>query len=119
MEMGCEGIVVSNHGGRALDNSPATLVILLELRRDCPEVFDRMEVYIDGGVRRGSDILKAVLLGARGVGVGRPFQCAVMYDKEGVEHAASSKSSCRLRRYLRIFLWASLTCFYSSSSSNN
>lgn len=93
MEMGCEGIVVSNHGGRALDNSPATLVILLELRRDCPEVFDRMEVYIDGGVRRGSDILKAVLLGARGVGVGRPFQCAVMYDKEGVEHAASSKSS--------------------------
>ncbi|CAK3777308.1 Cytochrome b2, mitochondrial [Lecanosticta acicola] len=89
MEMGCEGIVISNHGGRALDNSPATLLILLELRRDCPKVFSRMEVYIDGGVRRGSDVLKAVLLGARGVGVGRPFQCAVLYDKEGVEHAAS------------------------------
>ncbi|KXT10661.1 hypothetical protein AC579_6340 [Pseudocercospora musae] len=89
MEMGCEGIVVSNHGGRALDNSPATLLILLELKRDCPEVFERMEVFIDGGVRRGSDILKAICVGARGVGVGRPFQCAVMYDREGVEHAAN------------------------------
>lgn len=50
-----------------------------------------MEVYIDGGVRRGSDVLKAICLGARGVGVGRPFQCAVAYGREGVEHAAASK----------------------------
>ncbi|WPH01732.1 cytochrome b2 [Acrodontium crateriforme] len=88
LQMGCAGIVVSNHGGRALDNAPATILILLELRRDCPEIFDKMEVYIDGGVRRGSDILKAVCLGARGVGVGRPFQCSVMYDQEGVESIA-------------------------------
>lgn len=88
LELGCAGIVVSNHGGRALDGSPGTVGILLELRRDCPEVFDRMEVFVDGGVRRGSDVLKAVCLGARGVGVGRPFQCSVMYGTDGVEHCA-------------------------------
>ncbi|KAI6913114.1 cytochrome b2 [Hortaea werneckii] len=88
MQMGCQGIVVSNHGGRALDNAPATLLVLMELRRDCPEVFDKMEVHVDGGIRRGSDILKAVCLGARGVGVGRPFQCSVAYDTEGVEACA-------------------------------
>ena len=93
MELGCAGIVVSNHGGRALDNAPATLLILMELRRDCPEVFERMEVHVDGGVRRGSDVLKAILLGARGVGVGRPFQCAVSYGTEGVEAACDSKFS--------------------------
>lgn len=52
-----------------------------------------MEVLVDGGVRRGSDVLKAVLLGAKGIGVGRPFQCSVMYDTEGVEHCADSKLS--------------------------
>lgn len=87
LAMGCAGIVISNHGGRALDSAPATILILLELRRDCPEVFNKMDVLIDGGVRRGSDILKAVCLGAKGVGVGRPFQCSVMYGTEGVEAA--------------------------------
>lgn len=91
MQMGCAGIVISNHGGRALDNAPATLLILLELRRDCPEIFDKMEVHIDGGVRRGSDVLKAICLGAKGVGVGRPFQCAVSYGTEGVEACCDSK----------------------------
>ncbi|TKA66530.1 hypothetical protein B0A55_10255 [Friedmanniomyces simplex] len=89
MEMGCQGIVVSNHGGRALDGAPATLLVLLEIRRDNPEAFERMEVHVDGGVRRGSDVLKAVCVGAHGVGVGRPFQCAVLYDTEGVETAAA------------------------------
>jgi L-lactate dehydrogenase (cytochrome) len=91
LDLGCDGIVVSNHGGRALDGAPATILTLLEIRRDCPEVFDKMEVLVDGGVRRGSDVLKAVLLGAKGVGVGRPFQCSVMYDTEGVEYCADSK----------------------------
>lgn len=95
LQLGCAGIVVSNHGGRALDSAPATILILLELRRDCPEVFEKMDVLVDGGVRRGSDILKAVLLGAKGVGVGRPFQCSVMYDREGVEACAASKYSNR------------------------
>ena len=90
LQLGCQGIVVSNHGGRALDNAPATLLVLLELRRDCPEVFEKMEVYVDGGVRRGSDVLKAVLLGAKGVGVGRPFQCAVSYGTAGVTAVCES-----------------------------
>lgn len=85
LQLGCAGIVVSNHGGRALDNAPATILVLMEMRRDCPEVFNKMDVLIDGGVRRGSDVLKAVLIGAKGVGVGRPYQCSVMYGTEGVE----------------------------------
>ena len=93
LSMGCSGIVVSNHGGRALDSSPGTILVLLEIRRDCPEIFDQMEVYVDGGIRRGSDILKAFCLGVRGVGVGRPFQYAVSYGTEGVEHAAASELS--------------------------
>lgn len=89
---GCAGIVVSNHGGRALDNASSSVLVLLELRRDCPEVFERMDVLVDGGVRRGSDVLKAFCLGARGVGIGRPFQCAISYGREGVAHCANSKS---------------------------
>lgn len=87
-QVGCQGIVVSNHGGRALDNAPPTCLVLLEMRRDCPEVFEQLEVFVDGGIRRGSDVLKAVCLGAKGVGIGRPFQCAVAYGREGVEHCA-------------------------------
>lgn len=64
----------------------------LELRRDCPAVFDEMEVFIDGGITRGSDVLKAVMIGARGVGISRPFQCAVTYDQNGVEHLCDSES---------------------------
>ena len=88
LQAGCAGIVVSNHGGRALDGAPSTAMVLLELRRDFPEAFERMEVFVDGGVRRGSDVLKALCLGARGVAVGRPFQCAVAYGRAGVEHCA-------------------------------
>lgn len=91
LRAGCDGIVVSNHGGRALDGAPSSVLVLLELRRDCPEVFTRMEVYVDGGVRRGSDVLKAVCLGARGVGVGRPFQYAIGYGTEGVQKCANSE----------------------------
>jgi isopentenyl diphosphate isomerase/L-lactate dehydrogenase-like FMN-dependent dehydrogenase len=68
-EHGAAGIVVSNHGGRQLDGVPATLDAL-------PEVVEaaggRAEVYLDGGVRRGTDVVKALALGARAVLVGRP-----------------------------------------------
>lgn len=107
LAMGCAGIVVSNHGGRALDSAPATILVLLELRRDCPEVFEKMEVFVDGGVRRGSDILKAFCLGAKGVGVGRPFQCAVSYGREGVEHAAGSMLDARNSGYYETSLLTS------------
>ncbi|KAK4147150.1 uncharacterized protein C8A04DRAFT_9184 [Dichotomopilus funicola] len=68
---GVSGILISNHGGRSLDTSPASILVLLEIQRCCPEVLEGMEVFVDGGVGRGSDVLKALCLGARGVGVGR------------------------------------------------
>ncbi|KAI9829069.1 MAG: hypothetical protein M1832_000092 [Thelocarpon impressellum] len=86
MEHGVQGIVLSNHGGRSLDTSSPAVLVLLELRRCCPEVFDSMEVFVDGGIRRGTDILKAVCLGATAVGLGRPFLYALNYGEEGVTH---------------------------------
>ncbi|MCO5172094.1 MAG: alpha-hydroxy-acid oxidizing protein [Planctomycetes bacterium] len=69
LDEGAHGVVVSNHGGRQLDGAPATLDVL-------PEVVDavagRGEVLLDGGVRRGADVLKALALGARAVLLGRP-----------------------------------------------
>ncbi|KAH0565837.1 hypothetical protein GP486_000759 [Trichoglossum hirsutum] len=61
-------------------------MVLLELQKCCPEVFNAMEIFIDGGIRRGTDILKALCLGARAVGLGRPFLYALNYGQEGVEH---------------------------------
>ncbi|CAK9782748.1 L-lactate dehydrogenase [Cutaneotrichosporon oleaginosum] len=86
-DMGVDAIYLSNHGGRALDTSPPALYTLLELRRLRPDVLERCEVYVDGGVRRGTDVVKALCLGARGVGLGRPFLYALTYGKEGVVHA--------------------------------
>lgn len=91
MHMGCQGIVVSNHGGRALDGAPAAILVLLELHKECPEVFDYMEIFIDGGIRRGSDVLKAICLGASGVGIGRSFLYALNYGKPGVVHLVNGK----------------------------
>jgi 4-hydroxymandelate oxidase len=67
---GANAIVVSNHGGRQLDGSPATADVL---GRVVDAVKGRAEILIDGGVRRGTDVLKAVALGARAVLVGRPI----------------------------------------------
>lgn len=67
---GAAGIVVSNHGGRQLDGAPASLDVLPEI---ADAVGARLEIYLDGGVRRGADILKAVALGARAVCIGRPY----------------------------------------------
>jgi len=83
---GVQGIIVGNHGGRSLDTSPPSILILLELQRSCPEVFDKMEVYVDGGIRRGIDVLKALCLGATAVGIGRHFLYSLTYGAEGVEH---------------------------------
>jgi 4-hydroxymandelate oxidase len=69
VEHGAAGIVVSNHGGRQLDTSPATIEVLEEI---VAAVDGRLEVLIDGGVRRGTDVVKALALGAKAVLVGRP-----------------------------------------------
>ncbi len=87
MHEGLQGVMLSNHGGRSLDTSPPAILILLELQRCCPEVFELMEVYVDGGVRRGTDVLKALCLGATAVGIGRSFLYALNYGQDGVEHA--------------------------------
>ena len=70
VEHGAKAIVVSNHGGRQLDTAPATCEVL---PRVVDLVGDRCEIYVDGGIRRGSDVLKAIALGARAVLVGRPI----------------------------------------------
>lgn len=67
---GASAVVVSNHGGHALDGAPATLVALPEV---VAAADGEVEVLCDGGVRRGSDVIKALALGAQAVLVGRPF----------------------------------------------
>ncbi|KAH9845274.1 Cytochrome b2, mitochondrial [Teratosphaeria destructans] len=66
-----KGVILSNHGGRAMDTAPPSIHTLLEIRKYCPEVFTKLEVFVDGGIRRGTDVVKALALGARGVGLGR------------------------------------------------
>jgi L-lactate dehydrogenase (cytochrome) len=66
-----KGIILSNHGGRALDTAPPAMHTLLEIRKYCPEVLTKIEVWVDGGIKRGTDIVKALALGAKGVGLGR------------------------------------------------
>ncbi|TDL29519.1 hypothetical protein BD410DRAFT_811129 [Rickenella mellea] len=68
---GAQAIVLSNHGGRELEYSPAPMTTLLELYSKRPDILFRREVYIDGGVTRGTDVIKALCLGARAVGLGR------------------------------------------------
>jgi L-lactate dehydrogenase (cytochrome) len=89
------GVLLSNHGGRNLDTSPPAILLLLEMHKNCPEIFDRMDVFVDGGIRRGSDILKALCLGATAVGLGRSFLYSLNYGQEGVEHLIDSESLIR------------------------
>jgi 4-hydroxymandelate oxidase len=70
VQAGVDGIIVSNHGGRQLDGVPASIDALPEV---VEAVAGRAEVFMDGGVRRGGDVLKALALGARAVLVGRPY----------------------------------------------
>jgi 4-hydroxymandelate oxidase len=76
---GAAGIIVSNHGGRQLDGAPATLEVLPEI---VEEAGSSLEVCVDGGVRRASDVLVALALGAHAVGIGRPVLWALAVDGE-------------------------------------
>lgn len=90
LEYNVAGIFLSNHGGRSLDTAQPSILTLLELHCVCPEIFATgVEVYIDGGITRGTDILKALCLGATAVGIGRPFLYSLCYGQEGVEHMIS------------------------------
>ena len=77
--IGCEGVVVSNHGGRQLDYSLAALDALGPI---AAAVGDRAEVLLDGGVRRGTDVVKALALGARAVLIGRPQIYGLIVGRE-------------------------------------
>ena len=83
---GCDGIVVSNHGGRALDHTPGTIEVLPAI---AAQVKGRMAVLMDGGIRDGLDVLKALAFGADAVLIGRPFcLAAVGGGSEGVRLTA-------------------------------
>lgn len=91
-ENDCQGILLSNHGGRQQHTAPSALATLLEIRAYCPEVLEKLEVYLDGGLYDGADILKALALGATAVGIGRPFLYAMAaYGTKGVEKLIDSE----------------------------
>ena len=84
-ENGAAGIIVSNHGGRQLDRSPAAIAVLEEIVQAAG---GGCEVYLDGGVRRGTDVVIALALGAQGVFIGRPLLYALAAaGEEGVRRA--------------------------------
>jgi L-lactate dehydrogenase (cytochrome) len=88
-ETGMDGCVVSNHGGRQLDYTRSGIEMLVEVMdalRSIGADFDKFTVLVDGGFRRGSDLFKALALGAKGVGIGRPTLVGMAsYGEEGVE----------------------------------
>ena len=87
---GVQGIVLSNHGGRSQDTAQAPLLTLLEIRRYAPFLLQSpMQIFVDGGIRRGTDVLKAIALGATAVGLGRPFLYSMTagYGEEGARRA--------------------------------
>lgn len=99
---GVQGILLSNHGGRQQHTAPSALATLLEIRTYCPEVLGQLEVYLDGGLYDGADIVKALALGATAVGIGRPFLYAMAaYGAKGVEKLIDSELFYLL---LRLFL---------------
>lgn len=84
LELGCDGVLVSNHGGRQLEGAPAPIDVLPEI---VAAVGDKMEILLDGGVRRGSDVLKALALGAKAVLIGRPYVWGLaLGGQDGVSH---------------------------------
>jgi (S)-mandelate dehydrogenase len=84
-DVGADGIVLSNHGGRQLDACVSGVELLPSV---CAEVGTRLTVLVDGGFRRGSDVLKALALGARGVMIGRPTLYGLAAGGQaGVSHA--------------------------------
>jgi len=85
VQIGVTGIIVSNHGGRQLDHVPAPIEVLPEI---VAAVGGRAEVILDGGVRRGTDVIKALALGAKACMVGRPYLYGLAAGGEaGVERA--------------------------------
>ncbi|CAE6442003.1 unnamed protein product [Rhizoctonia solani] len=89
--LGFPACYISNHGGRLIDGQQTAAEVLLDLRKNAPEVLDdgKMEIYADGGVRHGSDVLKLLALGARAVGLGRSPMFANIWGEAGVDKLIS------------------------------
>ena len=88
---GLDGVVLSNHGGRSQDTAQSPITTLLEIRRYAPHLLNsdirkRFQVLLDGGIRRGTDVIKAVALGATAVGIGRPilYSMCAEYGEAGL-----------------------------------
>ncbi|MBG0510021.1 alpha-hydroxy-acid oxidizing protein [Agrobacterium sp. MOPV5] len=85
LDTGADAIIVSNHGGRQLDGAHSSIAMLPKI---VDAVGDKVEVHMDGGIRSGQDVLKAVALGAKGTYIGRPFLYGLGADgKQGVTTA--------------------------------
>lgn len=97
VEYGVAGVVLSNHGGRQLDTAPSGIEVLAEVMPELRKrgLENKIEIYIDGGIRRATDIIKALCLGAKGVGIGRPFLYAMSaYGEKGVNRAMQLLRVC-------------------------
>jgi L-lactate dehydrogenase (cytochrome) len=99
-EKGANGILISNHGGRQLDTTRPTPASISNPERLTPDddtsekASKPFEIYVDGGINRGTDVVKALCLGANAVGVGRGFLYAQsVAGTEGVKHAVGSESN--------------------------
>lgn len=111
---GLSGVIVSNHGGRNLDTTPATIEALPAIAE---AVQGRMALLLDGGVRRGTDIVKAIALGARAVLIGRPYVWGLAVDgaagvqrvvdilRDELEAAMALCGATSLERINRQLLW--------------
>jgi isopentenyl diphosphate isomerase/L-lactate dehydrogenase-like FMN-dependent dehydrogenase len=83
LEHGVDGLIVSNHGGRATEDLRPTIETLPEV---IEAVGNQIPILVDGGVRRGSDAFKALAMGARAVGIGRPYVWGLAaFGQDGVE----------------------------------
>src|SRR5438309_1883924 len=106
VQIGCTGIVLSNHGGRQLDGSRAAFDQLAEI---VDSVGDRIDVIMDGGIQRGTHVLKALSLGAKAVGVGRFYLYALAAaGQEGVERALGLMRT-ELERDMKLVGWRNVS----------
>ncbi|KAF2653641.1 FMN-dependent alpha-hydroxy acid dehydrogenase [Lophiostoma macrostomum CBS 122681] len=87
VQNGAPAIYLSNHGGRQVDTSRAPLEVAIKIYQEAPEIFKQVEVYADGGVRYGADIVKLLALGVHAVGIARPFMFSNVYGVDGVKRA--------------------------------
>jgi isopentenyl diphosphate isomerase/L-lactate dehydrogenase-like FMN-dependent dehydrogenase len=78
-EIGVNGVIVSNHGGRHLDNTLATVEVIGEA---VAAAKGKLEIFLDGGIRRGADVVKALALGAKAVFIGRPLFWGLAFNGE-------------------------------------